>query len=205
MPILRPSELPAKLLSAPLVWVRRGGLVPPLQPLYDGTYMVLRPGPCSFTIRVRSRVEVVAVSHLKACTAADASSGSLVAATDHQARAQAVLLQPSGSVFKPVGFFAFSFIGTATRRSRNRFPTRQGGFSHARDKQHLHSLHRRGTHPFSGHRPRGWTSDLFSSQPRPELGGSPVESCLLPLRQSNQSSVLESICTVLVYKPPVVR
>jgi hypothetical protein len=28
-----PSELPAKLLSAPLVWVCRGGLVPPLQPL----------------------------------------------------------------------------------------------------------------------------------------------------------------------------
>ncbi len=31
-----PSELPAELLSAPLIWVLRGGLVPPLQPLYDG-------------------------------------------------------------------------------------------------------------------------------------------------------------------------
>ncbi len=31
-----PSELLAELLSAPLVWVRRGGLVPTLQPLYDG-------------------------------------------------------------------------------------------------------------------------------------------------------------------------
>ncbi len=30
------TDLPAELLSAPLVWVRRGGLVPPLQLLYDG-------------------------------------------------------------------------------------------------------------------------------------------------------------------------
>jgi hypothetical protein len=71
-----PSELPAELLSAPLVWVRRGGVVPPLQPLYNGSYAVLRHGPCSFTIRVGSRDEVVAVSHLKACTAADATPGS---------------------------------------------------------------------------------------------------------------------------------
>jgi hypothetical protein len=71
-----PSELPAELLSTPLVWVRRGGLVPPLQLLYDGPYAVLRRGPRSFTIRVGSRDEVVAVSRLKACTAADATPGS---------------------------------------------------------------------------------------------------------------------------------
>jgi hypothetical protein len=35
------------------------------------------------------------------------------------------------------------------------------------------SLHRRGTRPANGHCPRGWTSDLFSFQPSPELGGSP--------------------------------
>ncbi len=72
-----PSELPAQLLFAPLVWVRRGVLVPPLQSLYDGPYAVLRCGPRSFTIRVGSRDEVVAVSCLKACTAADAMPGSL--------------------------------------------------------------------------------------------------------------------------------
>jgi hypothetical protein len=71
-----PSELPAELLSTPLVWVCRGGLVPPLQPLYDGPYAVLRRGPRSFTIRVGSREEVVAFSCLKACTAADATPGS---------------------------------------------------------------------------------------------------------------------------------
>jgi hypothetical protein len=71
-----PSELPTELLSVPLVWVSRGGLVPPLLPLYNGPYAVLRRGPRSFTIRVGSRDEVVAVSHLKACTAADAMPGS---------------------------------------------------------------------------------------------------------------------------------
>jgi hypothetical protein len=71
-----PSELPADLLSAPLVWVHRGGLVPPLQLLYDSPYSVLRHSPRSFTIRVGSWDEVVAVSRLKACTAVDATPGS---------------------------------------------------------------------------------------------------------------------------------
>ncbi len=71
-----PSELPAELLSAPLVWVRRGGLVPPLQLLYDGPYAVLRRGPRSFTIRVGSRDEVVAISRLKACMVVDVTPGS---------------------------------------------------------------------------------------------------------------------------------
>ncbi len=61
-----PDKLPGDLLSAPLVWVRRGGVIPPLQPLYDGPYTVLRRGPRSFTIRVGSRDEVIAVSRLKA-------------------------------------------------------------------------------------------------------------------------------------------
>ncbi len=34
----------------------------------------------------------------------------------------------AGLVFRPTGFFLFSFIGAATRRSWNHFPTRQGGF-----------------------------------------------------------------------------
>jgi hypothetical protein len=70
------TELPSELLFAPLFWVHRGGLVPQLQPLYDGPYAVLRRGPPSFTIRVGWRDEVVAVSRLKACIAADATAGS---------------------------------------------------------------------------------------------------------------------------------
>ncbi len=71
-----PDELPGDLLSAPFVWVRRGGIIPPLQPLYDGPYTVLRCGPRSFTIRDGSRDEVIVVSRLNACTAADAMPGS---------------------------------------------------------------------------------------------------------------------------------
>ncbi len=63
-------------------------------------------------------------------------------------------------------------------------------FLHTQDRRRLHSLYKRGTQPISRHRPRGWTSDLFSSQPRPELGGSPVESCLCPWRRSNRSVIL---------------
>ncbi len=72
-----PSELPAELLSAPLVWVRRCSVIPPLQPHYNGPYAILRRGPRSFTILVGSRDEVIIVSRLKACTAMDATPGSL--------------------------------------------------------------------------------------------------------------------------------
>jgi hypothetical protein len=34
----------------------------------------------------------------------------------------------AGLVFRPPGLFTFSFFGGAMRRSRNRFPTRRGGF-----------------------------------------------------------------------------
>jgi hypothetical protein len=51
---------------------------------------------------------------------------------------------------------------------------------HTWDRHRLHSLHRRGTRLVNGQRPRGWTSDLFISQPRPELGGSSMESFLCP-------------------------
>jgi hypothetical protein len=63
------SELPGELLSAPLVWVRQGGIIPPLQPLYNGPYTVLHSRPRSFTIQVRSWDEVSAISCLRACTA----------------------------------------------------------------------------------------------------------------------------------------
>jgi hypothetical protein len=71
-----PSELPAELLSAPLVWIRCGSSAPPLHPLYDGPYAILRRGAHSFTLQVRPREEIIAVSRLKACTTADAAPGS---------------------------------------------------------------------------------------------------------------------------------
>jgi hypothetical protein len=77
------DELPSDLLSAPLVWVHRGGVIPPLQLLYKGPYAVLRRGPRSFIIRVGSRDEVIAVSRLKACTPRTPRLAACVATADH--------------------------------------------------------------------------------------------------------------------------
>ncbi len=72
-----PSKLPAELLSAHLFWIHGGGTVQPLQPLYDGLYAVIHRGGGFFTLKVGSREEIIAVSRLKACTAADAAPGNL--------------------------------------------------------------------------------------------------------------------------------
>jgi hypothetical protein len=182
-----PRELPAELLSTPLVWVRQGIVVPPLQPLYDGPYTVLRRGPCSFTIRVGSRDEVVAVSHLKACTAADATPG------NPRRRGRPPGSRPGGLATTKWVSFSDPLVSSpspslALVPKLFSYPARR--FLHARDRRRLRRIHRRSIRPVSGHRPRGWTSDLFSSQPRPELGGSPVKSCLRHWRRSNQSVVL---------------
>jgi hypothetical protein len=68
---------PASCSPPPLVWVHWCSVIPPLQPLYNGPYVVLRRGPRSFIIRVWQWDEVIAVSRLKACTAVDAMPGSL--------------------------------------------------------------------------------------------------------------------------------
>jgi hypothetical protein len=101
---------------------------------------------------------------------------------DRRARAQAVLPQPSGSRFQTHWFLYLLFPWHIHKTVPEPFSYPARRFLHARDLRRLHSLHRCSTHPVNGHRPRGWTSDLFSSQPRPELGGSPVESCLHPWR-----------------------
>jgi hypothetical protein len=92
-----------------------------------------------------------------------------VATTDRQARAQAVLPQPSGSHFQTRWNLRFLLhrCHHATVLEPFTYPARR--FLHAWDQRHLHSLHKHGTHPVSRHCPRGWTSDLFSSQQRPEL------------------------------------
>ncbi len=92
-----------------------------------------------------------------------------VAAADCWAGAQAVLPQPSSSCFQTRWF-----LHLLLHRHRHTmvlelffYPARR--FLQARDQRHLHSLQKHGTRPVSGHCPRGWTSDLFSFQPRPEL------------------------------------
>ncbi len=92
------------------------------------------------------------------------------AAADRQACAQGVLPQPSGSRSQTRWSLRLPLLWRrhVTVPEPFSYPARR--FLHARDRWRLHSLHRCGTSLVSGHRPRGWTSDLFSSQPRPELG-----------------------------------
>jgi hypothetical protein len=156
--------------SPPPVWVHRGGLVPPLL-LYDSPCAVLRRGPRSFTIRVGSGDKVVAISRLKACMAADATPGSL------RRRGRPLDSHPSSlTASKRVSFSDPLVLRLLLHRRCHAtvlepfsYPARR--FLHARDRRRLHSLHKHGTRPMTVQRPRGWTSDLFSSQPRPELGG----------------------------------
>jgi len=62
-----PPDLPDALSRAPTVFVRRDGYVPPLQPLYDGPYTVLRRSLHHFTLQVGGRTDKVSTSRLKPC------------------------------------------------------------------------------------------------------------------------------------------
>jgi hypothetical protein len=177
------SELPAELLSAHLVWVCRGSAVLPLQPLYDGPFTVICRSGRSFSLQVGSRKEIVAVSRLKACTAAPSSP---------RHRGQPPGKRP-GAPPRPSGC-RFHIPWPLDLQSRRRHKTVPEPFSypaqrflHAWDRRCHHCLHisgirrvsghchRRNTH-VCGHRHGGWTSDLLSSQLRPEFGGSPAET-----------------------------
>jgi Integrase zinc binding domain/Integrase core domain len=57
--------LPAALWTASFVYVRRGGAIPPLSPLYSGLYQVLSRSPKVFQILVGGEMETVSVDRLK--------------------------------------------------------------------------------------------------------------------------------------------
>ncbi len=52
-------------MKAEYVFVRRGGVVPPLAPLYHGPYKVLQAGDKFFTISLGGREDTVSVDRLK--------------------------------------------------------------------------------------------------------------------------------------------
>jgi acetyltransferase-like isoleucine patch superfamily enzyme len=52
------AKPPAALLSAAFIYVRKGGTVAPLSPLYNGPYRVISSGPKIFKLQVGERVEV---------------------------------------------------------------------------------------------------------------------------------------------------
>jgi hypothetical protein len=63
-----PPRLPDDLARATMVFVRRDGHVPPLQPLYDGPYAVIRRSLHHFTLRIGDKVDKVSTIRLKPCT-----------------------------------------------------------------------------------------------------------------------------------------
>ena len=64
-----PPELPDDLLHTRFVLVRRDAVQPPLQPLYDGPYLVLERSLRFFKLQLGNKTDVVSTSRLKACQA----------------------------------------------------------------------------------------------------------------------------------------
>jgi hypothetical protein len=62
-----PTALPPAILAAEFVLVRRDGVSPPLQPVYDGPYKVLRRSLHAFELQIGSRSDTVSTHRLKAC------------------------------------------------------------------------------------------------------------------------------------------
>ncbi len=103
-----------------------------------------------------------------------------VAVTDRMACAQVVLPRPSGSRSQTCWSLHLLLLRRRHESVPEPFSYPARRFLHTRDRRRHHRCHRQGTRPVNRHRHRGWTSDLFSSQQRPELGGSPVDTCLHP-------------------------
>jgi hypothetical protein len=59
------ATIPASLLSASFVYVKKGGVVPPLAPLYQGPFAVIKSGPKFFHVSIGGRREVITVDRLK--------------------------------------------------------------------------------------------------------------------------------------------
>ena len=72
-----PPSVPSALASSKFVFVRRGGVVGPLSPRYDGPFLVLERGPAAFRLRLGLREDWVALERLKpaVCVDTDVSSG----------------------------------------------------------------------------------------------------------------------------------
>jgi hypothetical protein len=152
-------------------------------PSKSGPWMRSSPSAASRLVRLRT-------PHLAAC----------VAVADRRVRTQAVLPQPSRSCFQTCWFLHLPLRHRhETVPEPFSYPARR--FLHARDRRRHHRCHRRCTRPINGHRHRGWTFDLFSSRPTPELRGSPVTPAYTP--GDSQTSWLYSKNPVLhlyIYK-----
>jgi hypothetical protein len=58
-------SVPQQLREAVFVYIHRGGVVPPLSPMYQGPFKVLEAGDKTFRVLIGDREEVVSVDRLK--------------------------------------------------------------------------------------------------------------------------------------------
>ncbi len=85
---------PAGLLQASQVYVRRGGTLSPLSPLYVGPYEVLERADKFFRIAVGGREETVSIDRLKPPLGAGPFSAALPAACGRPPVSAPVVFQP---------------------------------------------------------------------------------------------------------------
>jgi hypothetical protein len=150
-----PAELPDELLRAPLIWLRRGDVIPPLHCPYYSPYAILRHGPC-FTTRVGSWDQIVSISHLKAYTEADATPSS---PRRHGRPPGKRPGSPAATKWVSLSDPLVSFLPLLRRRQamvQELFFQSRTGFLHALDQWRHPSLQSRGTCTVSGHRLRDW-------------------------------------------------
>jgi hypothetical protein len=91
-----PDRLPDELLSARYVLVRRDAAQPPLQPLYDGPYLVLERSFHTFKLQLGDRVDTVSTSRLKPFIASSDTT-----AAEPPRRGRPPILRSPGTVLPP--------------------------------------------------------------------------------------------------------
>jgi hypothetical protein len=101
MPATRPlsyaevaARPPAALLQASHLYVRRGGTLPPLSPLYVGPYEVLDRADKFFRLAVGDREETVSIDRLNPHLGAGPFSAALPAARGRPSASAPVVFQP---------------------------------------------------------------------------------------------------------------
>jgi hypothetical protein len=110
--------------------MRRDGHVPPLQPLYDGPYTVIRRSLHHFTLRIGNKVDKVSTLRLKPCT--DPTAPPALPRVRGRPPAAAVRFRD----FPPLGTAAARRVHSPQSHQQNsagnRFPlARRQGFLHA--------------------------------------------------------------------------
>jgi len=89
-----PESLPNDLALADYVFVRRDGVSPPLSPLYDGPFQVLRRSTHTFQLQIGNKVDTVSTHRLKTC---HMPPGAAAAVPARRGRPPAVQPSPVGA------------------------------------------------------------------------------------------------------------